>query len=160
MFLWMLPMCALVPIVAVAGYAAEPVSLPVMLFENHGEAPADVRFVLQYEHLRAHYRNDAVLFRDGATLITMRFRGQSPATRLTALEPVPGRANFLRGNDAAAWIGDMLLYSGLAYHGLYPGIDMVWRTHNQMLKSEFVVAPGADVKAIRLMYSGPLEVRV
>src|SRR5260370_38806589 len=114
MFLWMLPMCALVPIVAVAGYAAEPVSLPVMLFENHGQAPADVRFVLQYQHLRALYRHDAVVFHDGVRSITMRFRSQSPSTQLFALEPVPGLANFLQGRDPAAWIRDVRLYSWLA----------------------------------------------
>src|SRR5258708_1318020 len=102
MFPRMLPVYTL--ILVATGNAAERESLPIMLFENHGQAPADVRFLLQYQRLRALYRNDAVRFRDGAKSFTMRFRGQNRSTRLTALEPIPGRVNFLRGNDPAAWI--------------------------------------------------------
>src|SRR5258707_47714 len=107
------PACTL--FVVLTAHAAERASLPIVLFENHGQAPHDVRFVLQYQHLRALYRNDGVLFRDGATSIIVRFSGQSPSARITALDPIQGRANFLQGSDAAAWIRDVQLYSGLAY---------------------------------------------
>src|ERR1039457_3474499 len=147
-------------VVALTGYAAERELLPIMLFENSGQAPADVRFVLQYQHLKAYYRNDSVLFRDGAASITMRFRGESPSVRLTALEPIAGRVNFLRGNNSDQWIRDLKLYSGLAYRGLYRGVDLVWRSNKHVLKSEFVVAPGADVHAIKLAYSGKVDVSV
>ncbi len=40
----------------------------------------------------------------------------------------------------------------MTYAELYPGIDLVYRGQQGQLKSEFVVAPGADPSQIRLRY--------
>jgi hypothetical protein len=45
-------------------------------------------------------------------------------------------------------------YAALAYRDLYPGVDLVYRGTEGRLKSEFVLAPGADPAAIALVYDG------
>jgi hypothetical protein len=48
----------------------------------------------------------------------------------------------------------------VAYRALYPGIDMVSGGEGRDLKSEFVVAPGADPSRIRVRYAGAGGVRI
>jgi hypothetical protein len=48
----------------------------------------------------------------------------------------------------------------VAYRALYPGIDMVYGGEGRDLKSEFVVAPGADPSRIRVRYAGAGGVRI
>jgi hypothetical protein len=48
----------------------------------------------------------------------------------------------------------------VAYHDLWPGIDLVYGGANGHLKYSFVVQPGADPSRIRLDYRGPTDVRL
>jgi len=76
------------------------------------------------------------------------------------LDLQPGRANFLIGDDPKQWRTDVPLYSRVVYKDLYPGVDMVYSSQARLLKSEFVVAPGADPARIRIAYSGVDGLRV
>ena len=62
------------------------------------------------------------------------------------------RANFLIGDDPAAWHTGVPTYRGIVYRNLYPGIDMNYTGSDPKLKSEFRVAPGANASQIRLEY--------
>lgn len=44
--------------------------------------------------------------------------------------------------------------TSIVYHGLYPGIDLLWKTEKQRLKYDFVVAPGANPYLIKMRYTG------
>src|SRR5579859_8130731 len=142
------------------GCLAKGASLPVMLFENRGQAPADVRYILQYQEIRACFRDHSIVVRDGPTSITIKFNGGSSSSRVRSLAQLPGHLNFLQGPDATKWIRGAQLYSGVVYPGLYPGIDMVWQTHKSSLQSEFRIAPGANARTIRLLYSGMIALRI
>ena len=48
----------------------------------------------------------------------------------------------------------MKTYGGIAYHNLYPGIDLAYVGHGGTLKGTYTVAPGADPSQIRWQYSG------
>src|SRR5205823_12458403 len=70
------------------------------------------------------------------------------------MERLPGIANFFFGDDPSGWHTDVPTYAAVRYPDLYPGIDLVYRGDRGRLKSEWVVAPGADPGAIRLAYGG------
>ena len=61
-------------------------------------------------------------------------------------------ANFLIGDDPAAWRTGLPTYRGIVYRGLYPGIDMTYNGRDPKIESEFLVAPGANPDQIRLEY--------
>jgi uncharacterized repeat protein (TIGR01451 family) len=63
-----------------------------------------------------------------------------------------GVVNYFLGNDPTRWKTDVPTYGGLAYRQLYPGIDLVYRGTQGVLKSEFLLAPGVDPAAIRMVY--------
>src|SRR5205085_5903044 len=65
-----------------------------------------------------------------------------------------GRVNYLRGADPAAWRTDVPVYAKVAYHGVYPGIDVLFHGANDALEYDLVVAPGADPSVIAFTTTG------
>ncbi|MBE7550852.1 MAG: hypothetical protein HS126_07220 [Anaerolineales bacterium] len=88
------------------------------------------------------------------SVVRLTFDGANPTPAIEGLNPLPGGANFFLGNDPAQWQSNLPTYEGIVYRNLYPGIDLVYRGTDGQLKSEFIVAPGADPRQIRLRYKG------
>ena len=132
--------------------------IPLFFIENHGQAAPEVRFMAQGSGLTAYFTPEAALFRVAGAAVRLQFLGSSPSVRLEGSGLLQARANFLTGAEQE-WRVGVPLYGSVVYRGLYPGIDMVYGGNGRRLKSEFVVAPGADPARIRLRYSGG-EVRL
>ncbi len=81
------------------------------------------------------------------------FRGAQPA-RLEALDPLPGRSQYLVGRDPSRWRKAVPHYGRVAARGLYPGIDVVYYSTGRQLEYDFLVAPGAAPDAIRIEFRG------
>jgi hypothetical protein len=75
-------------------------------------------------------------------------------------DPLPGRANYLLGNDPARWRTDVPTYARVRYQDVYPGIDLLYYGDQQQLEYDFVIAPGADPSAIALRFAGAPNVVV
>ena len=134
-------------------------AVPLFFIANHGQAPSEVRFMAQGSGLTAYFLPGEALFRADDKSVRVQFVGGSPSVEVEGIKPLPGLANFLTG-EADQWRIGVSLYGGLAYRQLYPGIDMLYGANIRNLKSEFVVAPGADPTQIRMQYLSDGEVRV
>ena len=88
----------------------------------------------------------------GQAPFQLRFDGARPEAQPEGLEPLPARITVLGGNSPSAWLPALPAFSAVRYRALYPGIDMVYRAASR-IKSEFVVAPGADPSRIRMRFS-------
>ena len=69
-------------------------------------------------------------------------------SRLTA-----AKVNYLTG-ARERWLTNVPTYEGVAYRGLWPGIDLAVSGVDERLKYTFTLAPGADVSMVRLAYDG------
>jgi Beta-propeller repeat len=146
-------MRALIIVLLAACEAGAGQSVPVFYIANHGQAPPNVRFMTKGSGLTAYFLRREIILRAHDGSVHMRFEGASPSTRLEGAEPLQGRANFLTG-AAQRWRRDEPTFGGIRYRGLYAGIDMIYGANGRQLKSEFVVAPGADPGRIRIRYTG------
>jgi hypothetical protein len=90
-----------------------------------------------------------------STIVTMRFIGAAPAPEMVAADPLPGKVNYLIGNDPEQWHSNLPTYAGVVYHDLYPGIDLKYEGTASNLKGTYTLAPGADPSQIRWGYDGP-----
>ena len=144
-----------------AGLAANPAgdAVPLVFIANRGQAPEAVRFMAKGSALTAFFSSEEALFRIEDAFVRVQFLGARPAVEVEGLEPQPGQANFLIG-PREEWRLGVPLYGGVIYRELYPGIDMVYGGLRQELKSEFIVAPGADPSQIRLRYVGASDMRI
>jgi hypothetical protein len=80
----------------------------------------------------------------GAAGARMRFAGAAPGARLAGAGRRPGVVNVLVG-PRARWRTGLPIYSGVAYAGLYPGVDLRFAGR----EATWTVAAGADPGRIR-----------
>jgi len=135
-------------------------SLPLFFVPNVGQVSPDIRYAVQTPELQAGFGVDFAVFQVRSTRFEVRFGGARAAGQLGGEEPLAGRANFLIGNQPGQWKTDLPTYGKIRYRGLYPGIDATYGGSGSRVKSEFLVAPGADPGAIRLEYSDSVELTI
>jgi len=92
--------------------------------------------------------------------VRMKLVGANPQPRISGQDELPGKSNYFLGNDPQQWRTNVPTYRKVKYEGVYPGVDVVYYGNQRQLEYDFVVAPGADPKAIRLKFSGAKGMRL
>src|SRR6266849_4836248 len=87
-------------------------------------------------------------------IIRMSLLGAAANAAVTGIEQMPGKSNYFIGNDPSQWRTNVPNYAKVMYQRVYRGIDLVYHGSGQQLEYDFVVAPGADPKQIRLGLKG------
>ena len=83
-------------------------------------------------------------------VLRMKLAGANPRAKVSGLEELPGKSNYFIGNDPKKWRTDVPNYAKVKYANVYPGVDLVYYGNQGRLEYDFVVAPGADPRAITL----------
>jgi Beta-propeller repeat len=86
------------------------------------------------------------------TLLRMKFTGGNPAPSVFGVDELNGKCNYFIGNDASRWRTNVPTFAKVKYENIYPGIDLVYYGNQRRLEYDFVVAPGAEPKAIELSF--------
>jgi Beta-propeller repeat len=130
-------------------------SLPLGFEPNRGQSDPRVKFLARSQGLTLFLTStDAVLVTRGAA-VRMRVLGANPDSDARGLDELPGRVHSLVGRDPRTWRADAPTYARVLYREIYPGIDLMYHgAPQQRLEYDFVVAPGADPRAIRLGFEG------
>ncbi|HYR91675.1 MAG TPA: hypothetical protein VE422_46920 [Terriglobia bacterium] len=81
----------------------------------------------------------------------LRARADAPAF---ATNELPGRSNYLVGNDSSKWLSNIPLYGQVRFENVYHGVDAVYYGTDGKLEFDFVVAPGVDPRIIQLDVDG------
>ncbi len=88
------------------------------------------------------------------SVVNMKLIGANNQSKPQGLEEQEKRSNYFIGNDPSQWHIDIPNYGKVKYGKVYPGIDLVYYGNQNQLEYDFVVAAGADPKAIQLQYEG------
>jgi len=86
--------------------------------------------------------------------VKMQFAGAHPAAKSEAQESLPGKVNYLIGNDPKRWVRDVETCRRVVYHDVYTGVDVAWYGSEGQLEYDLVVRPGADTSRIALHFEG------
>jgi hypothetical protein len=112
------------------------------------------------------------LDREGATLlmneapdrqrvsIAFRLTGASSLATGRGRLLLPGMTNYVTGNDPRQWRTGIRSFAEVEYRNVYPGIDVVYYGNQRRLEFDFIVAPGADYRAIGLTFGGSTNVAI
>ncbi|HEX8282985.1 MAG TPA: SBBP repeat-containing protein [Pyrinomonadaceae bacterium] len=96
-------------------------------------------------------RADAPSFR----LVGMTFVGANTRAEVAGEGRLAGRVNYFVGRDASKWRANVPTFASVRYRELYGGVDLVYHGGGgDRLEYDFVVAPGADYRPIRLRFDG------
>jgi hypothetical protein len=93
-------------------------------------------------------------------VLRIRLMGANPSPKVSGLEQQPGKGNYFISNDPARWRTGVPRYARIEYENIYPGVKLVYYGHEADLEYDFVVMPGADPGAIKLMLEGADKVAV
>src|SRR5579883_2437271 len=147
--LWRL-VCVLLFTTAAQSANWTPSHIPEFFTEVPGRSG---EFSLATHPLKARFDSGGQHLLIGNTWIRVRFPGASPHVRLEGVQLQPGTTNILIGSGPREWQRDLKMFAQVAYRDLYPGIDLICHLERGELKSDFVVAPGADPRRIHIQYT-------
>jgi hypothetical protein len=95
-----------------------------------------------------------------STALRMQLAGSNPRASKRELQPLPGKVNYFLGSDPSKWRTNVAIYAQVEYQNVYPGVDLRYYGNERELEYDFIVAPGADPKAIRLTFDGAREFNI
>jgi hypothetical protein len=93
-----------------------------------------------------------------ATVLRMKLVGGNASAKIAGADELPGKSNYFIGNDPNKWRTNVSNYSKVEYRDVYPGVDLIYYGNQRQLEHDFVVAPGADSKAITLAFEGARKI--
>ena len=135
-------------------------ALPLAFEENRGQSDPQVRFLARGGTFDAFLTGHGaeVVQRAPATVTPASFRirfvnGRSDS-RPVAVEPLPGTANYLIGEDPSGFVVDVGTFARVRYEAVYPGIDVVYYGNGGQLEYDLIVAPKADPRRVRISIDG------
>lgn len=142
--------------------------LPLSFERNEGQADSRVRFTARGEGYKLYLTaGEAVLALGGgreeisaAAVVRLKWKGAARRPGVEGLERLAGRVNYFAGSDPRRWRADVQTFGRVLYPDLYPGVDLLFYGNQRRLEYDFVVAPGADARAIRLEFAGARRLRL
>jgi uncharacterized repeat protein (TIGR01451 family) len=145
--------------------------LPVAFEQNTGQADSRAKFLLRAPGYTAFFNEGEIIFSfrhsrretahsrtrsrtTGTSVVQISLAGANPRAALVGNDELPGRANYLLGNDETKWRTDVPTFARITATDIYPGIDLTYYGVARDLEYDFIVRPGADPSAIRLRFEG------
>ena len=89
-----------------------------------------------------------------ASAVRIKMIGANPKPEVTGLEPLPGKINYLIGNDESKYHRNVPTFARVKVAGVYPGVDVIHYGTHDALEYDIVAAPNADVSKIKFAIEG------
>ena len=93
-------------------------------------------------------------------ILRMKLAGGDADSPSEGLEEQEGKVNYFIGNDESKWQTNISTFAKVKYQDVYAGIDMIYYGNQQQLEYDFIVAPNADYKQIKLNFDGAKRVEI
>ncbi|MCL5744847.1 MAG: SBBP repeat-containing protein [Acidobacteria bacterium] len=137
------------------------VGLPLAFALNQGHSGKAAGFIARGRNYTLTLSSTEAAFKlPGAPAVRMELSGGNADAIPEALNRLPGKISYFKGNNPHAWRKGLPTYGRIRYRNVYPGIDVVYYGDQGHLEYDFVVAPGADPGAIRLHFDGASRIGV
>ncbi len=158
-----------------------PLSLPLFFEANRGQTDAHVKFLARSSGYTLFVTPTETIFAGAKTtaprgmfptakaaaddgpspkMLRMKLLQSNPGPEVSGAKELPGKVNYLIGNNPRDWHTGIPLYEQVRSREVYPGIDLVFHGDQQQLEYDFQVAPGADPGRIRFKVSGAEKIAV
>jgi hypothetical protein len=138
--------------------------LPLSFEANQGQVDDRFKFISRGQGYSLFLAaNEAVLAlkphkeEANSALLHMKVVGADSSAIVTGFDELPGKVNYLIGNDPKQWRTNVPTYARVKYEEVYPGIDLVYYGNQRRLEYDFIVRPGADPNLISLGFDGDEE---
>src|SRR6202165_196808 len=137
--------------------------LPLSFEVNRGQTDPRVKFISRgngYTLFLAPTEAVLSLRSTRAQVLRIKLLGANAAPIVNGLERLPGQSNYFIGRDPRKWHTNVSTFAKVKYEHVYPGIDLVYYGNQGSLEHDFIVAPGADPRKIRMRVLGASQRRL
>ncbi len=83
-------------------------------------------------------------------VIEIKLVGARPEATIEPQRELPGRINYLIGNDSRHWHRGIPIYGRVLERGVWPGVDLAYYGNQRRIECDFIVAPRANPSSIRM----------
>jgi hypothetical protein len=144
--------------------------LPLIFEANQGQTDARVKFLVRGSGYGLFLTGDEAVLTlhrgvgknpakepmeaDKASVVRMTLVGGKTDPEMQGTDLLPGKSNYLIGNDPSRWRHEVPQYARVRYSQVYPGVDLIYYGKQGELEYDFEVAPGADAKNIQVQFEG------
>lgn len=147
--------------------------LPLSFERNDGQADHNVKFISRAPgfdlfltssgailNLRSSSQRDPKQItseRSGAqstSQLYLEMIGANQSSAVDGNDELPGKINYLVGDDPAAWHTGIPTFRRVKYSGIVPGVDLVYYGNRRQLEYDFVLGPHAKLESIRFRIHG------
>jgi hypothetical protein len=145
--------------------AIELNNLPISFEPNEGQADLPAQFVARTTNLAVSLRSRGMdlLLADSkreSSRLRLDFVDANPNADLVALDEKASYTNYILGSDPSQWRSHVPNFGRVTYTGIYPGVDAIFYGNGRQLEHDFIVAPGADYRRIRIRVEGPEHIQL
>jgi hypothetical protein len=153
---------------AAAAHASTPAAsygqLPLTFERNEGQADPAIRFLSRGSGYSLFLTSTDAELRlksgDESAAVRWQMVGGNRNARIAGESLLPSKTNYFLGNDPSQWHTGVSNYARVRYAGVYPGIDLVYHGNQRQVEYDFVVAPHASPKQIRVAFDGVESMRI
>src|SRR6266851_8109011 len=102
----------------------------------------------------------ALTHRRREKLLSTILAGANKQATVAKLDELPGKRNYLIGNDPSKWRIDVPTYSRVRFEKVYPGVNVTYYGNQHQLEYDFEVAAGADPRQIQFAFGRNVNPRI
>src|SRR5215213_409803 len=130
--------------------------LPLSFELNQGQTDPRVKFLARGQGYGLFLTDTEALFSfsEPSGQLRMRLQGAATSPQVAGVDQLPGKVNYLLGNQSENWRTNIPTYARVRYEHVYPGVDLIYYGNQKQLEYDFVVEPSASFKQIRLAFDG------
>jgi hypothetical protein len=146
-----------------AQMAVVPSGQPLYFEANKGQADSAAQFVARGRDSQFLISPDAAQFvlckttapgAFSARAIRMQFVGADSRAQISGADELPGKINYLIGNEPAGWQTGVPTFARVRVADIYSGVNLIYHGNQRQLEYDFTVAPGADPGTIAIRFDG------
>lgn len=90
----------------------------------------------------------------------MTFLGAMPTAQIVGEAEMPGKINYLLGDDPSKWQSGVPAFARVRVENIYPGINVAYYGNGRQLEYDFDLAAGADPKTIAIRFDGAKSISI
>jgi hypothetical protein len=133
--------------------------LPMVFEPNRGQSDPQVKFLAHGNNYGLFLTaNQAVLALHKSpkevSVLRMALARANANAQVEGDEKLPGKSNYLIGNDPAKWHQNIPQFAQVRYQEVYPGVDLVYYGNQGRLEYDLEVAPNADPNQVAMQFPG------
>jgi hypothetical protein len=126
--------------------------VPLRFEENRGQFAKDVRYTARSNGSNLFLTDTGASFQMAAQRVNLRLVHANPA-RIEPLDKMATRTNYMVGHREN-WHTDIANYARVRYHGVYPGVDVIYYGKDGQIEYDFELQPGVSPDAVRMEFQG------